>query len=287
MPFYVFAWIASFVYGAETILIKTLSKHSIRNPWLLNFLWAAGGLIFIIPIAFVQQAGLPAKWDIIIYTALINAIFSFTYMIALSKIDVSVFSPLFNFKTVFSVILGFIFLKEILTPLQIGLIFVLFLAGFFVSMDERFTVRSFFNKAVLVLLVSAFFYAVFSVLINQAVEINGFWTSNLWISVVNLIFLSFTYPFFKKDIQGLKIKYILPMVIVVLAETIGNLAANKAFSLNVGISSAIISLPFSMLMVIGLSFIWPNLLVKHKLKVYIVRVLAASVMIYAAIQLSR
>ncbi len=287
MPFYIFAWIASFIYGVETILIKALSKHSVKNPWLLNYLWAAGGVFFIIPLAFIKKAGFPARWDIIIYSALANAIFSFTYMIALSKIDVSVFSPLFNFKTVFSVILGFIFLKEILTPIQIFFITVLFLTGFFVSMDEKFSIKSFFNKAVLILLFSALLYAVFSVLINQAVVINGYWTSNLWVSIVNLIFLSLTYPLFKKDLKTLKLVYALPLVIVVLAETIGNLASIKAFSENVGISSAIISVPFSMLMAIGLSFIWPNLLEKHKIKVYAVRILSASVMIYAALQLSR
>lgn len=287
MPFYIFAWVASFIYGVETILIKALSKHSVKNPWLLNYLWAAGSVFFIIPLAFIRKAGFPVRWDIVIYSALANAIFSFTYMIALSKIDVSVFSPLFNFKTVFSVILGFVFLKEILTPIQIFFITILFLTGFFVSMDEKFSIKSFFNKAVLILLFSALLYAVFSVLINQAVAINGYWTSNLWVSIVNLIFLSLTYPLFKKDIKTLKLAYVLPLVIVVLAETIGNLASIKAFSENVGISSAIISVPFSMLMAIGLSFVWPNLLEKHKIKVYAVRILSASIMIYAALQLSR
>jgi len=287
MPFYLFAWIASFIYGVETILIKALSKHSIQNPWLLNYLWAVGGVVFIIPLACINKAGLPVKWDIIIYSAFVNAIFSFTYMIALSKIDVSVFSPLFNFKTIFSVILGFLFLRETLTPVQILFVGILFLAGFFVSMDEKFSVKSFFSKAVFILLFSTFLYAVFSVLINKAVSVNGYWTSNVWVSIVNFIFLSLTYPLFKKDIKKLKLTYVLPLIIVVLAETIGNLAAIKAFSENVGISSAIISIPFSMLIAIGLSFVLPNLLEKHKIKVYAVRILSTSVMIYAALQLSK
>lgn len=287
MPFYIFAWLASFVYGLETILIKVLSKHSVKNPWLLNYIWSASSVVFLIPLAFIYKAGFPANWSLIVYSAFINALFSITYMFALAKIDVSVFSPLFNFKTVFSVILGFIFLKEVLTPIQILFIAVLFLAGFFVSMDERLSIKSFFNKAVFILLSSAFLYAIFSVLINKAVAVNGYWTSNLWVSILNLIFLTFTVPLFKKDIKTLKVSFALPLVIVVLSEMIGNLAAIKAYSENVGLSSAIISIPFSMLMAMGLAFILPKLLEKHNVKVYAIRILSAGIMLYAALQLSR
>jgi len=287
MPFYIFAWIASIVYGVETILIKALNKHLVKNPYLVNYLWAFSSVIFLIPLAIMKKAPLPVQWDIVIITAFVNSIFALLFVLALSKIDVSVFSPLFSFKTVFSVVLGWIFLKEILTPLQILFIGIIFLAGFFVSMDEKFSYKSFFNKAVVILLFSAFFYAVFSVLINKTIAVNGYWSSNLWVAVVNLFFLSFTFPLFRKDILTIKPVHFFPVFIVALAEIAGNLTSIKAYSENVGISSAIISLPLSMVMTIGLSFIYPKLLEKHKFKVYVMRIFSAVIMVYSALQLSR
>lgn len=292
MSIYAYAWIASILYGLETILIKAINKHSIKNPWLFNYVWALSTLVFIIPLAIFNMAGFPKSWDIILYSSLVNSIFSIMFIFALSKIDVSVFSPLFNFKTAFSVILGFMFLGEVLAPTKMIYMFLIFVAGFFVSLDENISAKSFFNRSVFILLISAFLYAVFSVLINMAIESNGYWTSNLWVGIFSCIFLTLSYPLFRggisirDEISVIKPIYLLPLLIIALAEAIGNLASIKAYSENVGISSAIISIPFSMLMAVGLSFVWPKLLEKHTVKIYAIRGASAFVMIYSALQLS-
>jgi len=286
MPYQIFAWIASATYGLETIFAKASNKHAVKNIWLFNYLWLFVSMLYTVPVSLVNGAGWPAKWDIVIITSLANAAFSIIYMYALSKIDVSVFSPLFNFKTVFSIILSYFLLKETLFPWQLALVGVIFVAGFFVSLDEKLTPKSFFNRNVMALLLSTLLYAVFSILINKAIGANGYWPTNLWISILSVIVLTVTWPMFSKDIKKLKAIHLLSILGVVFMGTIGNLSSFKAFAENVGISSAIISVPFSMLIAIGLSFFFPEFLEKHKLRVYAVRVVSAAVMIYAAIRLS-
>ena len=287
MSYVAFAWIASIAFGFETLLAKISNKHTITNPWLFNFLWALLGLVYLIPIASMNNAAMPTHWQSIITTASVHAIFSVCYILALSKLDVSVFSPLFNFKIIFSIILGYIFLHEVLTAAQLGFIGILTIAGFAVAMDEKLRIHSFFRPGVLILLVSTLLYAVFSVVLNRAIAENGYWTANLWIGIVNVLAIVGTFPFFQGDIGKVKRKQLIPIFILLLAGTIGNLTSAKAYAENVGISSAIIAIPFSMIMSIGLSFVYPTLLEKNTVKVYAVRITAASIMMYSAIQLSR
>jgi hypothetical protein len=71
-----------------------------------------------------------------------------------------------------------------------------------------------------------------------------------------------------------------------LALLIGILTSNKSYTDNVTISSAIISLPMSMIMAFLFSIFAPNLLEKHTLKVYAIRFTAAAIMIISALKLS-
>jgi hypothetical protein len=78
MPFYVYAWIGAIISGFFVITAKLTSKHSIKNPWLFNFLLAAVTLLFTIPPAVYFHATLPNGWSLVILTgffATLNTIF--------------------------------------------------------------------------------------------------------------------------------------------------------------------------------------------------------------------
>lgn len=63
MPFYVFAWIASFSFGLVGIIGKLTSKYAISNTWLFNSLWMFFSLILTIPIALFNHVGVPTQWE--------------------------------------------------------------------------------------------------------------------------------------------------------------------------------------------------------------------------------
>ena len=93
IPFYIFAWIASIAYGLEVIVIKLANKHLSANLWVFNFLWNFLVLLLIVPFAVANHAVIPGQWFNVVIAALLYAIAGITYVINLSKLDVSVFAP--------------------------------------------------------------------------------------------------------------------------------------------------------------------------------------------------
>lgn len=286
MPYIVFAWLALFFFGFETIATKLSTKYAVRNPWLLNFLWEFVILILMIPFALANGVGIPREWGDIILAAILGAFVGIAYILALSKMDVSVVSPLFNLRTVFTVILGALFLGEILTPYQYFLIAVIFIFGILVSLDEKFSLKSFFQKPVALAMGLMLGLSLSSIYIRKSIAASDYWTATLWIQILMQVFLLPTAAFFMKDLRKLTKKQISATGILGVISTAGVLFSNRAYRDNVSVSTVIISLPFSMVLAFLFSIFAPKLLEKHTLKIYTIRFAAAAVMFIAALKLS-
>lgn len=286
MPFYVFAWIAAIAYGCVAITVKLTSKYSIPNPWLFNFLFQLFVLFIMFPIALFNHAGWPMHWESIIFASVFFALFYLLYTMALYRLDVTVFAPLFNFRAIMSVFLAWIFFNEALRADQILLVVLIFIAGLFASIDEKFSISSFFKPAIAIAVVSVTSLALNNLLIKKAITDNSYWQLLMWQYVFSQVLLLTTFPQFNKDIRKLKLKQVGVVLLVALIFVVGELASTKAYAKNVGISSVIISLPISMIMAFFFSVFAPKLLEKHTLKVYAIRFTAAAIMIISALKLS-
>lgn len=286
MPFYLFAWVASFAFGFEVILSKLTSKYGIKNPWVFNFVWRIVLVVLIFPVAYLNGLSFPSHWLNIFYTSIFDTLFSIFYVYCLFKLDVSVVSPLFNFRTVFALILGVLMLGEKVGIQQYPFILLIIIAGFFVTYDEKFSLKSFFNKNVLLLVFAMFFLAMYSIFLNRAIAEADFWNATFWNMFFVIFLLLPTFPFFKKEINKVRAKQVGALFFVSLASVTGVILSNVAFAKNVGTTSVIMSIPFSMILAVILAFFLPKLLEKHTKKVYFVRLLAASVMIFSALKLS-
>jgi len=285
MTLYFFAWAASILYGLEGIVAKLVSKHSINNPWLLNFLWMFFVLIFTIPLALFFGATLPVFWSYIFFGSIFFALASILNTIAISRLDVSVLVSLFSFRTAMAVIVGALFLNEILTTHQYLLILLIFIFGIFVSVDEHFTLKSFFNWNILIALACMLSLVFAAMFFKMSVAVNNFWNTTLWVPLFGQIWLLFTIPFFKHTISQVNLKQYLAVAVVAFIGVLGTLSANVAYSKNVSLASIIISLPLSMFIAFLFSVFAPELLEKHSLKVYVVRFTAAIIMVIAALNL--
>lgn len=281
-----FAWGAAILLGIESILAKLTSKYAIKNPWLFNFVWNFIILLYTLVIALFFRIGWPSQWQNIIIAGAFYALSGVFYTWSLYLLDVSVLSPLFNFRTVFSVLLGVWLLGQLLTTQQYILIGITFVAGLFVSFDEHFKLRSFFRMPILIAMIAMVVIAAYGIYINKAIAANGYWTTVIWAYIVAQILLAFTWPKFGKDIGTISTKQLGALAVVSIAGTTGMLAANQAYTGNVGIASTIISLPFSMVMAFLFAIFAPTLLEKHTMKTYAIRFIAAGVMIAAALRLS-
>ncbi|MFA5135852.1 MAG: EamA family transporter [Patescibacteria group bacterium] len=287
MQFYLYAWIASIAYGLYTIVAKLIGKYKLKNIWQFSFFSLLFGGLTITAISLANGATFPVDWTFILLAGLFGTLSFTAYIAALKRLDISVLAPLYNIRVVITVFLGVILLNEVLTARSLWLVGLVVFAGFFATMDERFSIRSFFHKSVGVGLLYMAILSIQSVFINRAIDSNDYWTANMWMGLLAILF-SFVlfYPRFKTDVRRSKPRDYIGVLILAVLGGLGDLAAYKAFSGNVGISSVIISLPISMVLAFFFSILKPSLLEKHTFKVYVVRFSAAAVMIWSALQLS-
>ncbi len=282
----IFAWIASITYGLYSVVAKLVNKYKLKNTYQFSFFATLFSGIVMAIISYINGGRLAFNWTYILFAAIFLALGNILYITALRMLDVSVMSPLFNIRVAITVILGVLVLGEIFSIKSIILIAIIFIAGFFASMDEKFSFKSFFTKNIGVGLFFMLVLSIQSIFINRAIDQTSYWTATLWIGLLAIIFsFIFLYPKFKKNLKHTKPKDYLGVGLLAVVGCIGDLAAYKAFENNVGLSSVIISLPLSMIIVFILSIWKPALLEKHSLKVYLVRFLAAGIMIWGALQL--
>ena len=132
--------------------------------------------------------------------------------------------------------------------------------GLLVSLDEKFSFRSFLTKNIFVAIVFMVFLALYSIFLKKTIVEIGYWNATVWVPILTAVFLLFTFPKFKKDIKTLRKKHTLPIVLVTLTTVFGGLAINKAYAVNVGITTVIISIPSSMILAFIMSLFWPKLM---------------------------
>ena len=287
MSYLAFAWIASVLYALEVIASKIISRYSLSNPWLFNFVWSFLIMVFTLPVAIFYGVSWPSNFVDLSLAGVFSALGGLFYILALYGLDVSAISPLFNFRAIISVILGFLLLGEVLNAAQLGLVGLIFLAGVLVTLDERWRLRSFFRPAVGLVFACLISLSLMGIFIQKSVAENGYWTTTAFSVVISQITLLLTLPKFWTALGELAWKNLLALALIAAAGTVGGLAANRAYAQNVGVSSVIISLPISMILAFIFSLFWPTLLEKHSLKVYLIRFSAAAVMLAAALGLSQ
>ena len=281
-----FAWFASITYGLYSVIAKFVGKYKIGNAYQFSFFYTLFSGIIMATISYLNGGRIAFNWTYILLAAMFLAFGNVLFLTALKVLDVSVISPLFNIRTAMTVLLGVLVLGETFSIKSIVIIAIIFVAGFFTSMDEKFSIKSFFTKGVGIGLFLMLVLSIQSVFINLAIDQTTYWTATLWMSLWSIIFsFLFLYPKFKNDLKETKPKDYFGVVLLAMVGGIGDLAAFKAFENNIGMSSVIISLPISMIIVFVLSIWKPTLLEKHTLKVYFVRFVAAGIMIWGALQL--
>lgn len=286
MSYFIYAWIASIVFGLEAIIGKITSKYSICNPWLFNFLWTFFILLFMFPVALENNVSIPMRWDYIILAAFFYAVAGILYLFSLYHLDVSAVAPLFNLRTAFSVLLGVIFLGERLLGRQYIFLFLIFISSLFVTLSKKNSFKSLFQLSTGYVVMGMLCLACMSLCINQALVYDGYWEVTLYVSLISQIMLLATVPLFLNDFRKLHLKQVGPVLLMSLCGVIATLATNRAYQTNIGISSTIISLPISMVMVFIISFFYPKLLEKNTMKVYAIRFVSAAIMIFSALELS-
>jgi drug/metabolite transporter (DMT)-like permease len=286
MSFIIYAWLSSLTYGVGGVIGKLATTYHIKNPWTYNIVWALLTFLFIVPFALIGHVGLPADWTSMIFLGIASAISSVTFTFAFYAVDLSILSPLGNMRSPITALLGVFLFHESLSSTKWLLITLLFIAGLFIHVDENMKFKSFFSKATFIVFVWILTSVLFNTMIKYASMNNGYWEVSFWSNLLTVIFLLPTYPLFIKDLKKIPFKNYSGITVNTALWTAGLLFSIKALGENVSISTAIMSVPLSMILVMILSFVSPKLLEKHSLKVYAIRTIAAGVMFVSALGLS-
>lgn len=281
-----FAWIASIVSGAEPLIIKASSKSLVPNPWMFSIFWVAFSIPLIVIYALFRGAGLPYDWLPIIAMSASAALFRVLYTLSLYKLDVSTVSPLYSLRTVFAVLLGVFLLHEGLSTFALALIAVIILAGPFSAYDEKLQAGAFWQKSIILVIASMFFLALEGYFVNRSANANGYATTLLWLDLLTLVFLLPTLKLANVKKDTLTLKKLKPFIVLGIVVFLYLIFSVEAYSRNLAVSSVIISLPFSMVFAVALSFKYGELVEKHPIKVYLVRFSAAFIMVGSAILLT-
>lgn len=146
-----FAFLALFLFALDTVTQKLTTKYLIKNPLVFNFYFYPFALLFILPILLTKKVVVPFDFSNIALAAFFNVAAYLFYVFALYKIDVSIISPMYNLRIVFSTLLAIIVLGELLPIYKYAWLVVVIVAGFFVAIDERMTLKSFFQKPIFLL----------------------------------------------------------------------------------------------------------------------------------------
>jgi drug/metabolite transporter (DMT)-like permease len=286
MSYIAYAWIATVIYGFETVIIKLSSKYAIKNPWLFNILWNFLFVIFMIPIYLSQTITVPHTWTSLVVASALSAVCCVLFMLVTYRIDVSVLSPLYNVRTGLSVLFAALLLGERMNGFQLILVGIIITMGFLVTVDEKFSFKSFFRKDIMLAMIFMVLLALYVVYLKKTMIDIGYWNATVWVAVLNLLFLIPTYPQFAKDIKTLTFKQMLPVLLVTGTSTVAYIISNRAYEQNVGISSVILTFPASMVLAFILAVVWPRLMERHPMKIYALRFGAAAIMFWCAVQLS-
>ncbi len=203
MSWFVWALLNPIFFNASNYIEKFLIDKRIKNPVTLTIL---GGILYfiigVIILMFQKSLIIPIPQLI---TLIIAGVLLQFYLVPLYKAlaidDASRITPLFQFVPIFSLIMGYFFLGQKLSPQQL-LGFLAILIGGFIVGSEKFEKGIFKpRKSLWYMILVCFMYATLVILFQYVVIQQNFWLSFGYKSVGAGIgsLLLFLYPPFRKD----------------------------------------------------------------------------------------
>lgn len=186
MIWFFIAIIAPFLYAITNYIDKMLLDKYFRNNGAGTILlFSALVSLFALPFLFLMD---PTIFDVsgrnimlLLLVGVLNTLVLFCYLIALKDEEASIVVVFYQLVPVFGAVLGYFFLGEILTTMQMIAMAIIILGttiiAFEIDADNKFKLR---KKTILPMLVAALFWAIESVLFKSAALEEDLWKSLFW-----------------------------------------------------------------------------------------------------------
>lgn len=290
MPNYIFlSFLAAVSFAIAAIFNKFTSKHSIKERWPLLFFYYITFTPFIFLIPLFGKIQIPTdSWLTLFFYSLFFFLGNICFFTAIFKTDASVFAPFFQLQAAFIAILAFLFLGERFSLVNYLWISLILAGAMVVSLDEKMTLKTFFQKYILLIILWQLFHAISNLYAGLALRKMDFWNLTFWSSIISTVLVLIVVPFFAKFKFRVSLSQLKPLFIVNFFSFVGANSLFAAFQTNLTISSTIslLTAPIVLLISIILSKFKPEFIEHHTGKVYLIRIIAVIIILFGAFKIS-
>ena len=190
---FVFALLGPVSWGISThidkYLVEKYFKHS-DTAVLMVFTAIVG--VFALPVIWFFDSGVVAvSWREAGIVALSGAMYMgamLFYLRAMQSDEASIIAPLFQFVAVFTLLLGYLFLHEVLSWQQLAGIALIVIGAVAVSAHRRAFLRQFKLRLLLLMITATFTLALSTVLFKFFAVQTSFWRTTFWMFVGEAVF---------------------------------------------------------------------------------------------------
>ncbi len=288
MSYVVIALLSLVAFSIYNVLQKVAIKYLVSDNFIFSFYYYLFVILLLVPMIFLGKIvwPTPAQIPMIAAAGLIRTVMFVTYLWTLKKLDVTVITSMFNLRVILVGLAEMLVLGTVFSWGKYAWMLVLFVGGIFLSMDEKFNWRSFFSPVMavfgLVLVMSTSQYMA----ISKGLAITDLWTFTFWNFVFSLVGLIPILIYQRKNIK-LPLKTTGILAVITTTFLTGVILESQAVSMNPTGTTAVLSLPGSMLLAMVVAKIKPDLIENHTWKVYAVRLASVAVMTLAVWQIVR
>lgn len=201
MNFLPIAIIAYTLNGITTVIDKILIKNSVPSPFVYTFYISVLGalVIFLIPFGVIFE---PVPITLAVISGVLANIALLTYFQALKKGEASVVSPIVGgLNPLFSLIIGGIFLGQLLNPTQL-MAFFLLLLGAVILTANIWKRKLAINHQLLLMVISGLFFGLSYVFLRETFLSSNFLTGIVISRLAGLAFV-LTFLFYPKFVKEL------------------------------------------------------------------------------------
>ena len=237
-PYIILSLIAAFGFAFSSLANKFTSKHKISNNWVLLFYYYLTIIPFLFFLPLIFNVSFPQSgWIFVFLYALVFFIGNIFFTTAIYKLDASTFAPFFQLQTAFIALLAFLFLKERFAVENYLLLALMLVGSILVSIDEKFSIKTYFKLATLLIILKQIFHAFSNLFAGFALKSMNSFTFMFWGDLIASLLALIIIPFVGFNKLKVSFPQIKPLFVGSFLSTIAATSLFTAFQSNVTISS--------------------------------------------------
>jgi drug/metabolite transporter (DMT)-like permease len=199
MAWYFFVFISVFLFALTNLMDSYLSNKSFSNIWSLLFYVNLLNLVFL-PILFIlgwPRLPLGGEWLSVAGAGILFSFSIYPYFKAFQHEDTSTTMSLFSLEYVFTPVLAFLLLKELMQPYHYLGIAILAICAFMITWKGRMN----FSKALFYMIFSVMMVVAVDLLLKVSAENLGWLSASFWTYFFGSVGSLIIWPFHHKEIR--------------------------------------------------------------------------------------